>query len=129
MREFLLKSNAGNPSMRMVYGIQNPFMASPGAMEAVLEDSAIADSFELVYSRSGIEVYEYVQKLKDAMMIVYNLKYIAVRVGIPEWLVVQGCIPVNREAQLGTHKKVAKRQLIEEIRKRWKVDLMKRPGG
>lgn len=129
MREFLLKSNAGNPSMRMVCGIQNPFMASPVAMEAVMEDSMNADSLEMVYSRNGIEVYEYIQKLKDAMMIVYNLKYIAVRVGIPEWLVVQGCIPVNREAQLWTHKKAAKKQLIEEIRMRWKIDLMKRPGG
>lgn len=126
MREFILKSNIANPAVRMVCGVQNAFLATEEMLEQIVSDTAQADSFDLLYDKNGIEVYEYIRVLKESCITFYNLKYIAARVGLPEWIVVQGCIPVNNASQLKAHQKHAKRQIIKAIKRKWSVDLMKK---
>ena len=126
MREFILKSNVCNPAVRMVCGVQDAFTATQETLEQIVSDTAQADTFDLLYSKNDIEVYEYIKMLKESCVTFYNLKYIAARVGLPEWIVVQGCIPVNKPSQLKAHNKHAKLQINKAIKQKWSIDLMKK---
>ena len=125
MKKYITISNICNPALRMVSGIQNAFTATEEMLEQIISDAENVDSFECLYAKNGIEVYEYIHKLASSCITFYNLKYIAAHEGLPEWIVAQGCIPVNRPEQLRAHQKYAKRMLIKEIKRKWGIELKK----
>ena len=126
MRELLEKANAQNPQFKPICGFQPVFEANAESLQIIMQDSANADHFDLLYSGKGVDIFQLDTLVSPGKIRLYDIKLISGLTGYEEWLVVQGLIAACRDDQLSPQIKRAKIALIRAISDIWGIDLMKK---